>query len=114
MLSRGEAVEAMSANRWVLAAACVVPAAPAGRGEDWLQWRGPNLNGSAGERIFLVSTDSRNADLLGMCLGLKDGSALWSRTLSKGKPRQSATPRAIAVHPSPPSGRSAGVGSAAP
>jgi outer membrane protein assembly factor BamB len=100
-------------------AAWVLLACPAAHAADWLQWRGPEMNGSAdeeknlpvsfsrtenlawaaplpgpggstpivvGDRIFLTSHDKRGADLLGMCLRATDGTVLWSKPLSKGKP----------------------------
>ena len=39
-----------------------------------------------GDRIFMASTKSGSEDLLGMCVSLKDGKTLWSKTLSSGKP----------------------------
>ena len=38
-----------------------------------------------GERIFLISTKTGSEDLMGMCLGLRDGKTLWSKALSRGK-----------------------------
>lgn len=82
--------------------------------EDWSQWRGPHFNGSAqvqplpaqlsksearwvapmpgpagstpvvsGDRIFLTSPDeAKNLNLL--CLDLKSGKVLWTRTVTVG------------------------------
>ena len=43
-----------------------------------------------GDRIFLTSRKTKGDDLLGMCVSLKDGTTIWSKVMSSGKPASRA------------------------